>query len=97
MEKDKYSFFNGYKQLTLEHFENAIADLMEAMNIQTGNQFRNRMRGKIKVLDATVKKNVEEVFARYGITQNIWGGYENRREDIRPRNADRSLSDKRGS
>ena len=77
----KAGFNAGYSQLQLKDSVAATDELWEALGINNRESFRFYRIGQIecKVSQAVA---VEEVFRKYGITENIWGKCESM-QDLR--------------
>lgn len=64
------SFRNGYMQLRQADAESFRNDFMSEFNCVYAT-FLSRLNGKIDMKLSQVEK-INELFAKYGITENIW-------------------------
>lgn len=71
MSKEQFSFAKGWAQVRQCDVANCRKELMQVLNVTTRAAFLQRMKGNVipNVLEA---KNVEKVFAKYGI-KDMWG------------------------
>lgn len=65
-------FRNGLKQVKMGDYQACIADLWAALGINNRNSFYCYRDGKQEP-KASQAVAVTEVFAKYGVTENIWG------------------------
>ena len=68
----KEGFNAGFMQLRQCDVKQATKELWEALGISNRESFRYYRDGKIEP-KASQAAAVELVFAKYGITENIWG------------------------
>jgi hypothetical protein len=72
---EKFSFLKGFRQLPIGVVPEACDKIMKAMNLTSRSSFYNRLYGVFEPRVSeweTTRKNVEKVFAEYGIT-DCWG------------------------
>ncbi len=68
---NEYSFKKGYMQVKKRDLHNVRDEIMETLGIGTMQTFYYRLNGKI-IPRVSEAKAIEEIFAKYGIT-DIWG------------------------
>ena len=68
----KEGFNAGFQQLRQMDVPEATKELFEALGINNRESWRSYLSGKIEP-KASQAVAVELVFAKYGITENIWG------------------------
>lgn len=68
---NKFSFKKGYGQIQQKDLPKVRAELMTALGVSNKMSLSNYMRGRIEP-KVGQSKAVEEVFAKYGIT-DVWG------------------------
>lgn len=68
----KEGFRAGFQQLRQMDVKEATAELWKAIGINNRESFRYYLDGKIEP-KASQAVAIELVFAKYGITENIWG------------------------
>lgn len=68
----KEGFRAGFQQLRQMDVEGATLELWEAIGINNRESFRYYLDGRIEP-KASQAVAIELVFAKYGITENIWG------------------------
>lgn len=68
----KEGFRAGFQQLRQMDVEEATKELWEAIGINNRESFRYYLDGRIEP-KASQAVAIELVFAKYGITENIWG------------------------
>ncbi len=71
MGKKQYAFLRGWKQVRQGDVRQCREDVMKALGLTTRMAFHQRLNGNVepRVSEAKI---IEEVFARYGVT-DIWG------------------------
>jgi len=74
MYEQKYNrgFLSGYHQLQLKDVKSFQQEVWEVLGIKNRNSFSQYKLGKIEP-KANQAVAIEAVFAKYGITDNIWG------------------------
>lgn len=70
--QNEYSFEKGYDQVPGGKQKAFKAEIMAAIKITTHQAWMRRLRG-ITIPRVDEKKAIEAIFAKYGITKNIWG------------------------
>ena len=71
MSKELFSFSKGWSQVKNGDVTGCRKALMAALGIKTRAAFLNRLKGDVEPKVSEVKA-IEDVFARYGITE-VWG------------------------
>lgn len=68
----KFSFKKGYEQLRRCDIDGFRRLLMERLGLKTLQGLYGRMNGDVepKASEVTI---IEETFAEFGVTENIWG------------------------
>lgn len=71
---DRFSFLKGFNQVQRKDIAKVKDELMETLQITTRPAWASRLYGEVepRVSEAAA---IEEVFARYNIT-DVWGGQE---------------------
>jgi hypothetical protein len=74
MEKKNYKagFSAGFAQLQLKYLPAAQKELYEILGIKNRNSFTQYKNGQNEVKASTAEE-IEEMFKKYGVTENIWG------------------------
>jgi len=74
MRPQKYQegFWNGWRQLRSMDDEKCRKEMMAAIKVNHEVTFRCYRLGRIEP-KASQAAEIERVFARYGVTKNIWG------------------------
>ena len=73
MEQAKFlTFVNGYGQIRKKDITAFKSEVLRELGYTTWTAFYQRKNGRI---DLTVREKeiIERVFAKYGVTENIWG------------------------
>jgi len=73
MEQAKFlTFVNGYGQIRKKDITAFKKEVLTELGYTTWTAFYQRLHGRI---DLTVREKeiIERVFAKYGVTKNIWG------------------------
>lgn len=69
---NKYSFRAGMGQVAASRVPDAKSDIMQAIGITSHPAWLKRLRGEVEPRVSEVSA-IEAVFAKYGVTKNIWG------------------------
>lgn len=65
-------FLNGLKQVKMGEYFECVAELKKALGINNRNSFYCYRDGRQEP-KASQAAAITEVFAKYGVTENIWG------------------------
>lgn len=71
-EEKPFSFRNGWNQVKNGDLTECRRDIMEAIGSKSRQVFYNWLAGAVEPR-VTQKEAIEAAFAKYGVTENIWG------------------------
>ena len=68
----KRAFAKGMRELRVKDVEQARTAIISILGVTTMQSFRNYANGRVETLDVEKAKQIEALFASYGVN-NPWG------------------------
>lgn len=69
---EKRAFAKGLKELRVKDVEQVRSAIISILGVTTMQSFRNYANGRVETLDVEKAKQIEALFASYGVN-NPWG------------------------
>lgn len=70
--EDRFSFMKGWKQVRQMDKTAVKGDIMDTLGLTTNMGWGYRLYGRVEPKITEVER-INAIFAKYGITENIWG------------------------